>query len=78
MPRHGHALVIVSKWRCWQGGALVLRGEECLQSCREGRVGLGPTQNLSMGLIFLSAHKVFDKMPERNLFSNFEKIFGGV
>jgi hypothetical protein len=62
----------------WQVLGLVLRGEVNLQSCREGRVGLGPSQKSSMGSNFNSAHKVFDLMAERKMFSKFGKIFGGL
>ena len=78
MPRHGHALVTLVKWRCWQVVALMQKGERMLQGSREGRVGPGPTPILSMGLKFNPACQVFDQMPERKIFLNFEKIFGGV
>ena len=32
----------------------------------------------SMGIKFPSAHKLFDKMPERKLFLNFSNLFGGL
>jgi hypothetical protein len=78
MPRHGHAIVMVSKWRCWQGLALVLGGVMKLQSCREAQGWTWSNQIFSMGNIPHPACKVFEVMPARKIFSNFEILFGGL
>jgi hypothetical protein len=58
---------------------------EMVQGCegmlKGSRGGQGWTWSpliFSMGTNFTSAHHVFDKMPARNLFSNFEILFGGL
>ena len=78
MPRHGHAIVMVSKWRCWQGWALVLRGEWRCQGAVVAQVGPSPTPNFSMGNHLIPALKVFEEKPERKVFSKFEILFGGL
>jgi hypothetical protein len=47
------------------------------QSSREGQRWTWSNQNFSMGTHIDSAHKVFDDMAERKMFSNFGKSFGG-
>jgi hypothetical protein len=47
-----------------------------VQGCRGGQVGLGPPQKSSMGIIFISAHKVFVIMAAREILLNFGNTFG--
>jgi hypothetical protein len=42
-----------------------------VQGGRGGQVGLGPSQKSSMGSSLFAAHKVFDDMAERKMFSKF-------
>jgi hypothetical protein len=71
-------LVKMTNVQCLQVMELMLRGEVMLQGSRGGQGWTWSKPKLSMCTNSISAHQVFDIMPERNLFSNFEKIFGGV
>jgi hypothetical protein len=68
----------MTNFQCLQVLELMLRGEVRLQGSRGGQGWTWSKHKLSMGSNFNSAHKVFVEMAERNLFLNFEKIFGGV
>jgi hypothetical protein len=58
--------------------ALMLKSVLRFQGCREGP-GLDLVfPNFSMGTIFHPACNVFDRMPARKIFLNFEILFGGL
>jgi hypothetical protein len=57
---------------------MVQEGEVMLQGCRGGQGWTWSKQKSSMGFKLDAVHKVFVKMAERKMFSNFGNIFGGL
>ena len=53
-------------------------GEGMLKGSKGGQGLTWSPLIFSMGTNFTSAHQLFDKMPERNLFLNFSNLFGGL
>jgi hypothetical protein len=78
MPWHGHAIVTEGKWRGGTGadGCGEVRGR--CQGAERVRLDQVHLKFFSMGSMVDPACKLFDQMPERNLFSKFGNSFGGL